>query len=262
MKVIGGFIGMLVAVAAQALPDHDPVPGGVAVLEIGAAVSARYDGKPVLVTRTQAANLAVVGLPLSTTPGQHRLETGRGIISFEVRPKEYRVQRLTIADRRKVNPYAEDRERITRERREMDSIFTSFTVSRNVDLSFRQPTEGVISGSFGLRRILNDQPRSPHSGMDIAAPEGTDILAPAAGVIAATGDYFFNGNTVLIDHGQGLVTLYCHMSQIDVKPGQRVTQGELLGRVGKTGRVTGAHLHWGVSLNNARVNPGLFLPKD
>ena len=169
------------------------------------------------------------------------------------------MQRLTIKSSRKVNPYPEDMERITRERREMDRIFTSFTDAPKVALSFIPPVDGPVSSSFGLRRILNGQPRSPHSGMDIAAPEGTDILAPAAGVIAATGDYFFNGNTVLIDHGQGLVTMYCHMSQIDVQPGRKVARGELLGKVGKTGRVTGAHLHWGVSLNNARVNPGLFL---
>jgi len=250
---------LLVVVNAHGLPKHNPVPGGVAVLEIDEETAASYESRPVLVVPGDQGNLAIVGIPLSAAPGQHRLSLGAGTISFEVKSKEYEVQRLTIENQRKVNPYAEDMDRIIRERQEMDEVFNSFSEVTGTELVFEPPTEGIMSSSFGLRRILNDQPRSPHSGMDIAAPEGADIKAPAPGVVAATGDYFFNGNTVLIDHGQGLITMYCHMSRIDVEPGQEVTRGELLGKVGQTGRVTGAHLHWGVSLNNARVDPALFL---
>ena len=107
--------------------------------------------------------------------------------------------------------------------------------------------------------FFNEQPRNPHTGLDIAASTGTPITAASSGIVINTGDYFFNGKTVFIDHGQGLITMYCHLSSIDVLEGQEISQGEMLGKVGMTGRVTGPHLHWSVILNNTMVDPTLFI---
>lgn len=244
-----------------ALPQHDSVPGGVALIPIGTDQGARFNGRQVMVARTGNEFVAVVGLALSLKPGEYFIDTAEQSVPFNVTERKYRVQKLTIENKRKVNPEPRDMDRITRERKEMDSVFNRFTPMDNISTDFSLPTQGVVSSSFGLRRILNDQPRSPHSGMDIAANEGSNINAPAPGRVVATGHYFFNGNTVLLDHGHGLITMYCHMSSIKVDVDDTVAQGDLLGKVGQTGRVTGAHLHWGVSLNNARVNPGLFLVK-
>ncbi|MDA0272008.1 MAG: peptidoglycan DD-metalloendopeptidase family protein [Proteobacteria bacterium] len=248
---------------AMSLPTHDPVPGGIALISLSTDRDVTFNGRLVMVTHVEEGSdqgyVAVVGIPLSQSPGSLHLDTAEGKVHFEVNAKQYEEQRLTIENKRKVNPYAQDMERITRERAEMDAAFNNFRPVNRVETGFVLPTAGIMSSSFGLRRILNNQPRNPHSGMDIAAPEGTPIHSPAGGRVVASGDYFFNGNTVLVDHGQGLITMYCHMSKISVEVGQTVDKGQYLGEVGMTGRVTGPHLHWSVSLNNARVNPALFL---
>jgi murein DD-endopeptidase MepM/ murein hydrolase activator NlpD len=261
----------LFATLGQALSlDTTPVPGGVAVITLpidSVPTTARYGEKKILVMKNNDRHIAVIGLPLVTKPGRHFLtvtdKQGKKLnIGFQVEDKHYEEQHITIKDKRKVNPEKRDMERITRESKQIKSALRHWSPGENVVVEFRKPVSGPTSSPYGLRRFFNEQPRKPHSGLDIAVPEGTPILAPAPGTVLDTGDFFFNGNTVLLDHGQGLVTMYCHMSKIGVKPGQTVNTGDNLGEVGMTGRVTGPHLHWGVSLNDARIDPLLFLPDE
>jgi murein DD-endopeptidase MepM/ murein hydrolase activator NlpD len=130
------------------------------------------------------------------------------------------------------------------------------------DIDFIWPVSGEISSIFGLRRFFNEQERNPHNGLDIAAPEGTDIKVTADGTVIETGDFFFSGNMVYVDHGQGLISLYAHLSRIDVKPGDVMRSGDVLGAVGQTGRVTGAHLHFAVIANGVLVDPVYLLPEN
>jgi murein DD-endopeptidase MepM/ murein hydrolase activator NlpD len=169
-------------------------------------------------------------------------------------------QRLTVSPRT-VDLAPEDLARHERERAHQQQVMETFSepFPRTADLHMQVPVPGRRSSSFGLRRVFNGQPRNPHSGMDIAAATGTPVVAPLPGRVIDTGDYFFNGQTVWLDHGGGLLSMVCHLSTIDVKVGDALATGERLGAVGATGRVTGAHLHWGVMLNRTMVDPALFL---
>lgn len=255
--------------AGPALPQHLPVPGGVAVLALGASpqrprVTMEGHTAPILVVGDASSWTAVAGLALSTTPGERVLMVQRGQAAAErktiqVVDKAYAEQKLTVAPRH-VDLSPTDLARHERERKHQATVIA--TVTQDLALSnlrMRAPVDGPRSSSFGLRRVFNGQSRNPHSGMDIAAPVGTPVVAAADGVVIDTGDYFFNGNTVWIDHGLGLLTLYCHLHAIEVKTGTRVARGERIATVGATGRVTGPHLHWSVSLNRVMVDPALFL---
>jgi len=251
------------------LPRTEIVPGGIARITLPDMLDkeAWFGKRRIMIVRRNDKLIAVIGIPLTSKPGAKNLvvkhaDGSKHILRFTVRKKDYATQHLTIKNKRKVNPNKKDLERIYSERKRINKALASWTLTEPDLLLFKQPVKGPASSSFGLRRFFNKQARKPHSGMDIAAAEGTPVYSPASGTIAEAGNYFFNGNTVFVDHGQGLVTLYSHLSKINVKVGQAVSAGELLGEVGQTGRVTGAHLHWSVSLNNTMVNPALFLEKQ
>lgn len=248
------------------LPADRRVPGGVARLVLGPAAqrpSVRFQDREVLVVGDPAGWTALIGIGLAARPGPataHWLKPGAQAtaLPFEVLPHRYAEQRLRVAPGH-VDLSAEDLARHERERRHLAQVAATHSSQVPANLTMRPPTEGVRSSSFGLRRVFNGQARNPHSGMDIAAPVGTPVVAPADGEVIDTGDYFFNGGTVWVDHGSGWISMLCHLSRIDVSAGDRVRAGQRLGAVGATGRVTGPHLHWSVALNGQWVDPALFL---
>ena len=259
----------LAALSAQAegflarLLDQ-PVPGGVAVVDLGNGAerpAARYQGKPVLVVREDGRRwIAVVGLPLTVKPGAERLELADGRrLAFQVNGRHYKEQRITLKNQQQVTPNAANLARIERELAVQTDAYRQFSPRQPSNLLFDKPVGGPLSSPFGLRRFFNGEERNPHSGLDFAVPAGTPVKAPAAGKVILVGDYFFNGRTVFVDHGQGLISMFCHLSQIGVKVGDELARGAVLGKVGATGRATGPHLHWNVSLNDARVDPSIFI---
>lgn len=255
----------LFALAGRAgeLP-HAPVPGGIARVSLQAAATGpapdvRYRGRRVLVMPQDGVWQAVVGLPLDAQPGRHELLRGDTPLSFDIAGKHYPEQRLTVSDQRKVNPLPEDLRRIEHEQRTIRAALNHYSATAPPDIFMPLPAAGPFSSPFGLRRFFNGQARKPHSGLDIAAPLGAPVKAPLPARVLAQGDFFFNGNTVLLDHGQGLVSMYCHLDRIAVRDGERLAAGQELGTVGKTGRVTGPHLHWGVALNGNLIDPSLLI---
>jgi murein DD-endopeptidase MepM/ murein hydrolase activator NlpD len=251
-----------------ALPRTSVVPGGVVIVDVGAATDPKpavsFGDHVVLTVVDGARYKAVVGIALATKPGTYKLTVARHVgpsesVSFKVVDKKYREQQLKVPEKQ-VNLSPEDATRVETEQKHLRLLYDAQSDSVPVTFSLAVPVNGLRSNSFGMRRVFNGQSRNPHSGMDIAADTGTPITAPADGTVVDVGNYFFNGNNVLIDHGGGFLTMYCHLSAFAVKTGDVVRTGQVIGKVGATGRVTGPHLHFGVLLNGASVDPALFLP--
>lgn len=271
LKVIRFFVttyACIFAPASFAFPAHQPVPGGTAVIELSSADTpqpkAFFKKQRVAVIQHDDAWYALIGLSISTNPGEYivnyQFDDDKNYQhSFIVKAKKYPAQYLTVTNKRKVNPYAEDMDRILKEKKIKAAAKKTWS-EKVVASDFIWPVEGRTSSLFGLRRFFNKQPRRPHSGLDIAAPEGTPIKAMADAKVIQTGDFFFSGNMVYLDHGQGVISLYAHMHKIYVKPGQSIKQGEIIGEVGETGRVTGPHLHLSLLLNRTAVDPDHWLP--
>ncbi|SDU29104.1 peptidoglycan DD-metalloendopeptidase family protein [Geopseudomonas guangdongensis] len=269
LRLLALFLSLLIGLPAHAegflsrLLDR-PVPGGVAVVDLGDAAqrpAARYRDRPVLVLREDGRRwIAVVGLPLTVKAGREQLQLDDGSTrSLAVAARHYREQRITLKNQQQVTPNAANLARIERELAVQNDAYRQFSARQPSNLLFDRPVNGPLSSPFGLRRFFNGEERNPHSGLDFAVPAGTPVKAPAAGRVILVGDYFFNGKTVFVDHGQGLISMFCHLSQIGVKVGDELARGAVLGKVGATGRATGPHLHWNVSLNDARVDPAIFI---
>lgn len=268
LLAVASFFYMHVALSAALPIFGSAVPGGIAVVEIPITTHsipyASFQDHRLMVLKHKQHWYAVTGIPLSVKPGVYSIawQVDKSKVMqqpFTIRAKAYPKQYLTIKDRRKVSPNQLDLKRIQQEQLKINQIKDTWNKSIEPTLHFTWPVKGRISSEFGLQRFYNSQPRSPHAGLDIAAPAGTLIKAPADGKVLATGNFFFSGNTIYLDHGQGFITMYGHLSEIDVKPGQVIRQGQALGKVGQTGRATGPHLHWGVMLNTFYINPRLLL---
>lgn len=254
---------LLLIVTAAVARGETAWPGGIAFVDLGPAeglaLTVEYGGRRALVLERDGRWQAVIGVPLDAATGRATVTLSDGAtLTFEVAAHAYAEQHLEVAQSY-VTLSDEVLERVGKERKLIDAALNTWREANIDGIGLAAPVEGRRSSSFGLRRFFNNEPRSPHKGMDIAAPAGTPILAPRAGIVTGTGDFYFNGNTVFIDHGQGFVTMYCHLREIGVEDGQEVIAGEPIGQVGATGRVTGPHLHFGTYLNGTAVDPALLL---
>jgi len=216
-----------------------------------------FNGKKLYFNASANSFKAVVGIDLLTEPGTYDLEIRyhNAVIHRAVRvsKKAYPLQRLTLPkDMVELSP--ENEARVEREQKKTAALWPNET-GRAWSGNFINPREGNISSPFGVRRIINNIPKNSHSGVDVSADEGEEVIAPNNGVAALVDDQFYSGNIVVLDHGQGIYTMFFHLSKILVTPGQTVKKGEVIGLVGATGRAKGAHLHWGVRMQGARVDP-------
>lgn len=259
---------MMASLTSVAAPEQALVPGGIAIMDLKSykpGTQITFDGRKTTIFRQGEAWYALAAIPLKAKPGTYDFKIQQDgatrVSKVEVSDKKYKEQRLTIKNKRKVNPNEQDMQRITSER-VLKRAAKNHWSDTYPDVDFIWPVSGRISSIYGLRRFFNEQERNPHNGLDIAAPEGTDVRAPADGTVIEAGDFFFSGNMVYIDHGQGLISLYAHLSRIDVKPGDVLRRGQILGAVGQTGRVTGAHLHFAVMSNGVLFDPAYLLPEQ
>lgn len=233
-----------------------------------AAVTVEWSGARIPLARRGDEWMTLVGVDLATAPGDYvaalRLEYENGVARglaemITVAGRDYPTTELTV-EPGYVELSPENAERAARENRRVAAIYATLTPEMLWSEPFRTPVEGVAGGrNFGHRRVFNGQPRAPHGGADLRAATGTPILAANRGRVVLAEDLFFSGNAVFIDHGLGLYSVYLHLSRIDARPGALVERGEVIGLAGATGRVTGPHLHWGVRILDARVDPFTLL---
>jgi murein DD-endopeptidase MepM/ murein hydrolase activator NlpD len=211
---------------------------------------------------TDTSFAGIIGIDMEDPPGLQELsvniltQTGTDHLSYTILiiKEQYAVQHLTLP-KDKVDLDPKTLKRVQQEKKELAEAFHHIGAHPLWNGPFLEPLNGKVTGVFGSRRVINGQPRRPHSGEDIAAPKGTPVQAINKGTVVKTVNHFFSGKGVVLDHGVGLFSMYFHLSEIAVKSGQTIKKGETLGKVGASGRATGPHLHWGIRLNGSRINP-------
>ena len=247
-------------------PINSPYPGGVLSIDIK---NIDFDSNTKLNTEGLASSVCKYSLyqskifiPIPLDFKSKKVDVKQGGIllnSNKIFDKNYRESRITISNNDYVSPGEELQPRIRREYGLSQEAKNTYTPIKLKDWAMIEPAKGQISSEFGVRRFINNQPRNRHSGMDIAAPEGSEVSAPLSGEIIIASNFFYKGNVIYINHGGGLVSSYSHLSQIKIKNGDKVKKGDLIGLIGQTGRVTGPHLHWEVYLMGVAINPEIFL---
>lgn len=261
MSVVTGILAVLLATIPVAQGDalqlEYPHEAGLE------SVSVEWRDRAIPMARHEDRWVAVLGVDLQVEPGAYpatatfRFADGMTRTveeSIEVAGKEFPTTRLTV-EPGYVELSPENLERANRESARLAEVFAGVSPEVYWDEPFGVPIPGARGSNFGHARVFNDQARNPHSGADISAGTGTPIQSTNRGRVVETGNYFFNGNTVVVDHGQGVFAVYLHLSRIDVEPGQMIEKADVVGLVGATGRVTGPHLHWGFRVQDARVDP-------
>ena len=181
--------------------------------------------------------------------------------SLAIEQRSFDIQRIDKLEQNKVTPNPDELARIKADQDKINAVRGAPTLQEDFLVPFIWPVQGPISGVYGSQRILNGEPRAPHYGLDIAAPEGSPVVAPAPGIVRlVASDFFLTGGTVIIDHGFGVQSVFIHMTAVQAKVGTYVQQGELIGHVGQTGRATGPHLHWGMNWLDVRLDPAFWVP--
>ena len=271
MKKLSLLLLLIPAIVLANIPvKNTPIPGGIAVIDFEsnhANPKAFYNKVPLYVQHIKDQHYQVlVGIPLMEKLGKKTIKVqdfSTRLFDFEVEEQSYSEQHITLKGKKKkyVNPNLAHMDRIKSERPVLSSARKIFSDNALSNGLFTRPVDGVTTSPFGLKRFYNGEARRPHTGLDYAGNIGTPIKAPADGKVVLVGEFFFNGNAVFLDHGQGLISVYIHMNEYLVKQGQFVKQGDTIGTIGQTGRSTGPHLHWGIYLNQTVVNPNLLLGK-
>ncbi len=246
--------------------NNTPIAGGIAVIDLDTKYKnpqVFFGDKKIYLQKINNHYQALVGIPLLTKSGTNVitiLENSTKTIQFFTKVHKYESQYITLTGKNKkyVTPNKQHLKRIIKERvilKKARNTFTNKTIANN---NFTIPVKGILTSPFGLRRFYNNKPRRPHTGLDYYANIGTKVIAPVDGVVILTGEFFFNGKTVFLDHGMGLISAFIHLKDINVNIGDYIKQGNKLGSVGQTGRATGPHLHWSVYLNTTAINPNLL----